>query len=849
MFEYHKKESPIISLLGMGGGIGSYIFTAADTGYEIARSLRLDSSSSAYLSRDPGSTGNRKTWTWSAWIKRTKSSSGATYQSIFTAGIDGNNNSGILFDNSDRIEIWNVVGNSNVTQKITNQVFRDFSSWYHLVVSVTSTTLSLYVNGVEVTSWATNNQPGDEDWSFNTTNTHYLAKYWDGGSGFPGDFYLADVWFIDGSALEPTEFGTFDDYGIWQPKSYTGSKSGNSFHLPFSDNTSTTTLGYDDSGNNNNWDVSGISVTPGAGNDSLLDSPSNADTTNDTGLGGEVAGNYCTMNPLDHKNCTFSNGNLNVTIGTNSNGRGTLFASSGKWYFEYEITTVGNPYVGIAGLGDLNTVWPDNVISVPNSGLISFVTNGGTRQEPGYTVRHNTSAIYSIAVDLDNKKIWWGKSGTWYAFDLSNYDQTSSKSDVEAGNDGFDFSSNTNTFWTVSLATSSNSSSYVLNTGQRAWAYPSMVPSGYKALCTANLPTPTIEDGSQYVGVTTYTGNGTSVTVADLSFSPDFVWVKGRSARNHGLFNTVTGVNRGLHSNLTDAEFNDPSTLTAFNSDGFALSTNITFNANTENFVAWTWEAGGEPTTDNVAGVGNVPTAGSVKIDGANMTTSLAGSIAATRLSANTTAGFSVVTYTGTGSAATVGHGLGAAPEMVIVKDKSGTGGYGWRVYHKSLTSGYVLYLNNTNAQTSESSAFTSAPTSTVVNLGTSGGTNSTEDFVMYAFAPVEGYSAFGSYTGNGSADGPFVYTGHRSRWILLKKSSSAGGWYIYDTARSTYNAAGVVLQPHDSAAEFNSSAYPFDILSNGFKSRTSDSLSNQSGQTYIYAAFAEHPFRSSRAR
>ena len=196
---------------------------AADTGYVIPKSLRFNEADAAHLKKTPSTAGNRVTWTWSAWVKRTKSSVGSTYQTIFSAGADGNNNSAIVFDNSDRLEIWNVVGNANVTQKITSRVFRDFSSWYHFVVSATSSTLKLYVNGVEVTEWATNNEPGGENWSFSGANAHYLGHYWDGGSNFKGDFLLADVQFVDGQALAPTDFGeTRSSDGVWVPKEYTG---------------------------------------------------------------------------------------------------------------------------------------------------------------------------------------------------------------------------------------------------------------------------------------------------------------------------------------------------------------------------------------------------------------------------------------------------------------------------------------------------------------------------------------------------------------------------------------------------------------------------------------------------
>jgi hypothetical protein len=361
------------------------------------------------------------------------------------------------------------------------------------------------------------------------------------------------------------------------------------------------------------------------------------------------------------------------------------------------------------------------------------------------------------------------------------------------------------------------------NFGQRAFAY--SAPSGYKALCTTNLPDPTIADGSDYMDAALYTGNGTTQTISGLGFSPDLVWTKARSAANsHALWDTVRGVEKRLISNATDAEATRAGGLTAFTSDGFTHGDDSTGNDSSTTYVAWSWDAG-TSTVSNTDG---------------SITSSVR---------ANASAGFSIVTYTGTGSAATVGHGLNAAPEMVIVKDKSGTGGYGWRVYHKSLSSGYVLYLNNTNAQTSESSAFTSAPTSTVVNLGTSGGTNSTEDFVMYAFAPVEGYSAFGSYTGNGSTDGPFVYTGHRVKYLMVKRTDSTGDWFILDGAREPYNYVSRQLGANNSGAESGPDVYNVDFTSNGFKIRNSVAGFNASSGSYVYMSFAENPFKTARAR
>jgi len=288
-------------------------------------------------------------------------------------------------------------------------------------------------------------------------------------------------------------------------------------------------------------------------------------------------------------------------------------------------------------------------------------------------------------------------------------------------------------------------------------------------------------------------------------------------------------LSKQLVSNSTAAEGTDATGLTAVSSTGFTLGAgNLygNFNANGGTYAAWTWDAGSS-TVSNTDG---------------SITSSVR---------ANTTAGFSVVTYTGSGSNATVGHGLGAAPEFLIVKNRDAA--VNWFVYHRGIASDAetdFIKLNTTDAAADLNTAWNdTAPTSDVFSIGTDGSVNqSSADHVAYCFAPVAGYSAMGSYTGNGSSDGPFVYTGFRPRWVLAKRSDSADGWYVLDTARDTYNGMDSVLAPNDSAAEF-STAVRLDSLSNGFKLRTTAGP-NQSGATYIYAAFAENPFAlNARAR
>ena len=349
-----------------------------------------------------------------------------------------------------------------------------------------------------------------------------------------------------------------------------------------------------------------------------------------------------------------------------------------------------------------------------------------------------------------------------------------------------------------------------------------------------------IPDGRVAMAATTYTGTGSNAsivnTVNGVSFQPDWVWIKDRSAGfNHVLQDSVRGATAAakLSSNLTDAEGSANlapyGNVSAFNSNGFSLVAGSIdsrqTNASGDAYIGWQWKAGGTAVSN---------TAGSIT----------------SSVSANTDAGFSVVTYTGTGANATVGHGLGVAPSMVITKGRDAVPN-NWGTWHTSLGALGYLYLNNNTAAGSLSTFWNSAvPTSSVFSLGSETTVNtSTKTYVAYCFAPVAGYSAFGSYTGNGSADGPFVYLGFRPRYILIKCTSAAGtDWFIEDTSRETYNPTGNTLQANTAIAE-GANSPTLDILSNGFKLRCTYSSYNTNGGTYIYAAFAEVPFAFANAR
>ena len=793
--------------------------TGAVGGYEIERSLRFNSADSAYLSRTPASAGNRKTWTWAGWVKRSNLSASARHALFASADAPGTSYIALEFYNNTLRFIDSSVGGTTEA-RITSAVYRDTSAWMHIVCIYDTTQataanrIRLYTNGSEITQFSSTLNPSqNSDGYFNQALPHSLGSSNTGGTPilfFPG--YLADIHFIDGQALDPTSFGEFDRNGIWQPVEYTGEYGTNGFHLPFSDNSSASALGTDTSGNENDWTVNNLSVTAGAGNDSLIDVPTNG-TEEDTGLGGEVRGNYCTWNPLNTASTLIlTNGNLNTQGFSGDSfvfGYGTIGVSSGKWYYEATPTSVYlQPYY-IIGFGR------GNKLADIGSDEYLWYSTGALRgaSSSSYGSSWTANDVIGIALDLDAGTLVFYKNGVSQGTAFTGITGTVFPKFGYWHGTGF------------------------FNFGQRPFAY--QAPEGFKALNTANLPTPTILDGSDYMDVVTYTGNGSTQTIT-TGFSPDLVWVKQRDSTNpasHVVVDAVRGNNLVLRTNGTDQENSsgiDPSLydgVTNLSSTGFdAVKGSSTVyngtNGSGKTYVAWAWDAGSS-TVENTDGT------------------------ITSQVRANPSAGFSIVTYTGTGANATVGHGLGVAPGLIIVKQRSST--QNWVVYHPNTTNAnWYLRLNTTDAQIGDATVFRLTPTSTDFAIGTNAQINaSTATYVAYCFAPVSSYSSFGSYTGNGSSDGPFVYLGFRPRFLLWKSSSYSTGdtnWVMFDSARSPYNRTVLHLRADLGAAEASGSEY-IDLCSNGFKLRYVDANNNANGQTYIYAAFAENPFSVARAR
>jgi hypothetical protein len=784
-------------------------------GYQISRSVRLRSSASAYFNRTPASAAtNGQKWTYSGWVKRGTLGSVA---SILSADAGGGTSGGLYFDTDNTLKF----GTGATLHKTSAAVFRDPSAWYHIVVVADSTLatganrLLLYINGVQQT-WTSGTDPTlNGIWIIGKQSTLQGIGFAVGSAASTYfDGYLTEINFIDGQALTPSSFGVTNSYGVWSPIKYNGTYGNNGFYLNFSDNSgaTATTIGKDSSGNGNNWTPNNINVSAYTGTppnntsyDSMLDVPT------PWGDGGNGRGNYCTLNPLVvptlSGGATVSNGNLRVAGSagvSNAYARGTM-ALSGKFYAEFFFDVVNaTASIGVdvvtATAGALNT----------SSTAVSYRSGGNRRvlgTESAYGASWAANDIIGVAVDTTANTIEFFKNGASQGVITSSA-----------------FFAQGDCIYAMSKDDVGSPIGYA-NFGQRPFSYTR--PSGFNALNTFNLAEPSIDDGRLYMAATTYTGTGASRsvdnTVNNVSFQPDFVWVKGRSgATDHALYDSVRGVQLQLESNTTTAETTETTGLTAFNANGFAVGALAQMNTNTATYVGWQWRAG-------VSSVSNT-----------------SGSITST-VDAGTTQGFSIVTWTGNGSTGTVGHGLGVAPRFIITKYRNVVNS--WSCYHASLGASSRIFLNTTDASGAGVTDWNStSPTSSVFSVGNANTNASGGTYVAYCFAEITGFSRFSSYTGNGSADGPFVFCGFRPRWIMTKLSSAAGGgWWIYDTARDPYNATNDLLQANLSNA--SATSLPFDILSNGFKIRTSNVGANTNAATYIFAAFAENPFKYALAR
>ena len=420
--------------------------------------------------------------------------------------------------------------------------------WTHVAVVRNSGTLKFYVDGVE-------------------GGSHSSTEDLSGGSAQIGNYL--------GSQLD------FDGY-MQDLRVYSSAKYTSNFTPP----------------NNPTNKIPGIFLDLG------VDSPVNGNEAS-TGAGGQRKGNYCCLNPLDSPRCTLSNGNMDISCTSSSNGRGTVWPSSGKWYFEFDITTYGNPYVGIASHGDNNHYVSRNSIAVNNTGNIYYSINSA-QTYPGYSVKLDAIGSYMCAFDLDNGKIWWGKDGTWYET-TNSANNTIALSTVEAGNGAVDFSTHPNfgKEWTVQFGTSTNTSAYAFNAGQRAFKFASSVPSGFSPLATSFMAEPTIKRGDEAMDTALWTGNSSSNKIGNLRLSPSLVWIKNRDdSSHHHVYDIIRGAGKRLKANENHVEddyasTNSLSSLLSFNDDGFTVGDFNGINGASDSMVGWAWDAG--ETTATVA--------------------------------------------------------------------------------------------------------------------------------------------------------------------------------------------------------------------------------------------------------
>ena len=832
---------------------------------KIERSLRFTRVDSAYITRTVGTTGNRRTWTVSFWAKFNDPT--ASNNQRIWSNESGSGNGSILkiemYGGTDEARQIGFIDNNHAGSGIrftTERGFRD-NAWYHIMMAVDTTQatdtnrVKIYVNGDQLSNWLSGsehnhppnqnydtivNQSGEvNSWGRSFAFSSSTANYFDG--------YLTEINFIDGQQLSPTDVGFTDPVtGIWMPKRYEGTYGTNGYRLDFLDNSSTTALGIDKSPNGNDFTVNNFSVAANLSNDSMPDTPTN---------------NFCTLNPLNATSSfNFGSNDGLLVFDQSANDQaitGTFFVTSGKWYWEVYKNASQNPELGI----DAQVTFSQR--SAGGSGYtgvttkVAFITNNGEMRKGADNSSHTftggsaqTGAGWiRIACDMDNKKIWFSDtSGNYF----------NSGDPATGTNEAFDFSSvEVANGWSplIYMGTGSGHNCYV-NFGQLDLNnFSSNIPTGFKTLCSRNL----VPDASQivrpqkhfealiYTG--TATGSGTQ-TISDLEFAPDFVWIKSRAiGYSHLLVDTVRGASKGLLTEATDAEetSNGYGMVTAFGSNGFTMTRGSTDGGkcceNTQTYVAWCWKAGGNSNTYNIDGKGYA-TAAAAGLDG--------GTIDPTGSSINTKSGFSIITYTGNGSAgATVAHGLGKKPAWIIIKRRDAVDN--WMVYHKKANVGvspedYYAELNSNSADINSTVMLNdTAPTSTLITLGSDNSVNgNTATYVMYCWSEIPGFSKFGTYKANGNGHGPYVSLGFRPAWVLIKNISLGQPWVLIDNKRETYNEAYTSLGPSTSAADYESKGNNgIDFLADGFKIRGHGSGDNNYSSSYpnhIYMAFAEAP-------
>tara|TARA_E500000305_G_scaffold205_1_gene155 strand:+ start:1056 stop:3605 length:2550 start_codon:yes stop_codon:yes gene_type:complete len=846
----------------LGNLTGSSQFFSDDLFYNgvATQSLRFDDGSSAYLTRTPSSASNRRTFTFSAWIKRgvldANNVGGSNDTPIFSAAsangqpFDVLRTLSQLTAGANILQLYANPSSGTDYSEETNASIRDTSAWYHIVMAVDTTQstagnrVKFYINGTLQTAVGQYyaQVPQNHDFHFNNTvaqeigrNAGNTARYFDG--------YMAEVNFVDGTQYAASDFGETKN-GVWIAKKPNVTYGTEGFRLEFNQvgvgTASTSTIGADTSGNNNHFTSSGIV----ASDCNIPDSPEN---------------NFATGNPLiPIPSGSLSEGNLAYVRGSEaSHGNcGTTFAlpTTGKWYWEVMSgKSANNETIGVANILDHNPQLAQTGDHVgERTGDYVYRTTAikmsGTNVAGGssYGATYTGGDVIGVAWSSDDGTITFYKNNASQGTAYSSITQAEGKyvpavSQAETSSETvFNFGQDS------SFAGHKSAQGNTDGNGIGDFYY--APPSGYLALCSSNLSEPTIGPTSttqadDHFNTVIYSGSSGSQTIT-TGLQPDWIWIKVRSLTGyHNITDTSRGITKELFLNTNDDEENtgriESSSTTGFT---FPSTEYGHTNENGQTFVSWNWHANGGSTTANDASATGVGSIDSV-------------------YQANTTAGFSIVTYTGSssgtdGTPSTIAHGLGAVPKWILFLPRDQ---YDGCVYHGANTSApatdrLILKAStdgDAQSATSDDSLFfnDTEPTSTVFSVGTRKHANSNGGMVAYCFADVEGYSKFGGFVGNGSTDGTFIYTGFRPAWFMFKRTDASATWFIYDNKRDPDNRVAQALFAETSGAESEQTGGFVDFVSNGVKLREDGSAMNASGGTFIYMAFAEAPFKYANAR
>ena len=793
----------------------------------INQSLRFEDGDSAHLIRTPSSSGDRKTFTISFWTKRANLSTPTPF--LFDAYNASTENSFLRFNSDDTLRFSNEISSSFTCTIVTNQVFRDTANWYHIVLAVDTTQstasnrVKIYVNGEQITSFSSSDYPSlNENTSFNNTVQHTISRAIEYSRYYDG--YMAEVNFIDGTALTPSSFGETKN-GVWIPKAISGLTYGtNGYRLTFADSS---ILGDDTSGNGNDFTSSGLAST-----DVVLDSPTN---------------NFCVINSMRESlvyngSVTLSEGNLqSVDAGTtySLHWTGTFEMTTGKWYWEILAHTMGGSHGNIGLSNELHRISTAGTgVFYGNDGKRNAVTyfTGSTSYGDSYT----SGDIIGIAFDADNETVTFYKN---------NSSQGAVGSVLTTANGGY-FPSvgdgqNSTTYkyvanWGQDSSFAGNKSKQGNTDGNGQGDFYYEPPSGYLALCSANLPETTLspnqdEQADDHFNNLVYTGDGSSSNaITGVGFQPDWVWIKANgSSKPHGLHDSsrvISGNEEIWYSNSTSAGNTGGAYISSFDSDGFTLNNNTSGNGNGVIHAVWNWKAKGGTLTSNSNG---------------SITSNT---------QANTDAGLSIVTWTGNQTnGASVGHGLGVVPELVIIKNRDSAQG---SVVNVNLSSKYRLNFNSDAGNYGDFTYYNGTYTSDNIVFNNAHGAwnGNTDKMVAYVFHSVAGYSRIGTYTGLSSTNNTFVYTGFRPKFIIIKNLSTSADWLIRDDLHSGYytdgraNSVNIGHEPNEDNALTGGSGTAMDFVSNGFKIRHYDTRIGASN-TYFYYAIAHNPIKFNNAR